>query len=346
MNDNIKNQNKIASKIFISHASEDKPIVEKFINYILNLGLDIKTEEIFCSSTAGTGISSGENWKDIIKNNLKNAELVIMVITPNFKKSEMCQNEAGAAWALSRQVIPLIVEPINYSSVGIIFEDKQIAKMTESESLDRLKDKLEELLKIKSKIPSDRWTKLKQEFISFLTKHLKEYPFKNKYLKKTSRILLIGSGFLLGLVLGILLFFLFVRPVLNNPGDVKPYVKPPSFISLGTEKQVGTSEKIEVNEAFTYSSHESANYWIYFIDYNDYIWPQEEISGSQIKGVYSIPEGFKGGNLVLALVSGKTEEDFFTGGKIKKTQEFKIIRIIFETKISIKNRDGGDYEKK
>jgi hypothetical protein len=334
------------TKIFISHASEDKPIVEKFLTLILNLGLNIQTKEILCSSTSGTGISPGENWKDFIKNNLKNAEVVIMVITPNFKKSEMCQNEAGAAWALSKEIIPLIIEPINYDNVGVIFADKQIAKITESESLDRLKDKLKKILEIESEEPSDRWTQLKQEFISFLTKHLKKNPFKDKCLKKKCPILLIGSGILLGLVLGLLLFFLFLGPVLHKPDDVKTNGKPPAFNPLGTGKQVVTSKKVEINETFEYSPGEVARYWLYFIDHDDFIWPQKEISSGEVKGGYFIPGDFKGGKLVLALVSKDTIEDFFTGGKVKKTQEFKIIKIIYEKEISIKKRDGGDYEKK
>ncbi len=131
---------------------------------------------------------------------------------------------------------------------------------------------------------------------------------------------------------------------MNNRYDDKPEGKPQSFISLGTEKEVGTSGEIEIKETFKYSPENSTRYWIYFIDYDDYIWPQEEISSGQLKGNYSIPVGFKGGRLVLALVSVKTIEDYFTGGKVKKTPEFKIKRIVFETKIKIKN--GGKYEKK
>jgi hypothetical protein len=333
------------SKIFISHASEDRLIIEKFADNILKLGLNIQTKDIFCSSIPGTRPSTGETWKDIVKNNLKDAEVVIMIITPNFKNSEMCQSEGGAAWALSKEILPLIIEPINYSSVGILFEDKQIDIITEPESLDRIKDKLEILLKIKSQEPSDIWTKLKHEFISSIKKYLKENPFKERCPKKKKcRILLMGYGIVLGLVLGSLLFFLFVRPILNNRYDDKPEGIPQSFISLGTEKEVGTSGEIKIKETFKYSPENFARYWVYFIDNDDYIWPQEEISSGQLKGVYFIPGGFKGGSLVLALVSVKTIEDYFTDGKVKKTPEFKIKRIVFETKIKIKN--GGKYEKK
>ncbi|UCH92321.1 MAG: toll/interleukin-1 receptor domain-containing protein [Candidatus Aminicenantes bacterium] len=346
----IENRNKNGSvpKIFISHASEDKPIIEKFEDTILYLGLNIQMEEIFCSSTAGTKPPIGVNFKDIIKSNLKNAEVVILVITPNFKNSEMCQNEAGAAWILSKKVIPLIVEPIDYSSVGVIHEKNQIEKLTDREGLDRLKDELEKTLKIPSKIPLDKWNRLKEDFLDYLLKYLEKNPFtsikniesQNRSLKKRCRLLL--AGYIIVLLLLLILFL--VRPILNNRYNDKPEGKPQSFISLGTEKEVGTSGEIEINETFAYSPEDSAMYWIYFIDYDDYIWPQAEVSSGQVKGVYSIPGGFKGGKLVLAMVSEDTIKDYFTGGKVKKTPEFKIREIIFETKIKIKN--GGKYEKK
>ena len=84
-------------KIFVSHSSKDEKIVKMFVEDILDLGLSVKTSEIFCTTTDGTKIESGEDWRNAIKDNLQSSKVTILIITPNYKESEICQNEMGAA---------------------------------------------------------------------------------------------------------------------------------------------------------------------------------------------------------------------------------------------------------
>lgn len=44
--------------------------------------------------------------------NLLNAKIIILIITPNYKESEMCLAEIGVAWTSGKHVIPVIVPPI------------------------------------------------------------------------------------------------------------------------------------------------------------------------------------------------------------------------------------------
>ena len=339
-------QRKSKPIIFISHASQDRKIIENFINYILNLGLEIKTEDIFCSTTAGTKPPIGMKWRDIIKNRLKSAKVVFMFITTNYKNSEICHNEGGAAWILSKKIIPLIAEPIDYSNVGIIYGENQVEKLTESDSLDRIKDELEKILEIQSRTSLDRWNHLKEEFLSFLRKYIEENPFRmreeeyqkakkeltllkdeNRRLKNKCRRRLVGIGIISILFFISLLIGLFCLVKNNNP---RP------FSSLGEKIRVFKNDEIKISEKLEYSIEEFGSYWIYFIDYDDYIWPQQEISSNKFNKIYSIPKGFNGGKLILALVSNKTIEDYFSNGKVKKTSKFKIKKIILATKILIK----------
>jgi len=165
-------------KIFISHASKDKKIADAFVDIILQGALSVSIEDIFCVSTDGTKIKSGENWRNRIKTNLKSAKINFLIITPNYKESEVCLNEMGAAWVLSALVLPLIIEPINFKTVGIIQEPKQIEKLLDEKSLDRIKDIVQEELEIPNKlIKSDRWTSKKKEFILTVKSYLKKHSF-------------------------------------------------------------------------------------------------------------------------------------------------------------------------
>ncbi|MCL2774586.1 MAG: toll/interleukin-1 receptor domain-containing protein [Oscillospiraceae bacterium] len=165
--------------IFISHADKDKKVISLFIDLILSNGLNIDTgSKVFCTSADGTKIKSGEDWRNEIKDNILSAKISFLVISPNYKESEICMNEMGAIWISEARVIPLIIEPINYKTVGVLHEPTQIEKLLDGKSLDRIKDVLQEMFKIPAKqIKSDNWSAKKEEFIARTRKHLENNPF-------------------------------------------------------------------------------------------------------------------------------------------------------------------------
>jgi len=165
-------------RIFISHASKDKEIVQAFMEDILDVGLGIDPNDIFCSSIDGAKIPSGNDWRDEIKKGLEESKITFLIVSPNYKESEMCLYEMGAAWVLSAKVIPLLVEPITFDSVSLLYEIKQVEKLQDEKSLDRVKDGLQRDLEIpRDHIKSDRWTSKKHEFLEKLNKHLVSNPF-------------------------------------------------------------------------------------------------------------------------------------------------------------------------
>jgi hypothetical protein len=164
--------------IFVSHSQNDKVIVDAFVDLILHGALSIPIDQIFCTSTEGTKIESGADWRNTIKESLLSSKVTFLVITPNFKESEVCQNEMGAAWVTSAFVLPVIVEPINYRTVGILQEPKQIERLLDEQCLDRIKDKIQEIFEIPmALIKSDRWTAKKKEFLDVVKLHIDNNPF-------------------------------------------------------------------------------------------------------------------------------------------------------------------------
>ncbi len=174
----IENQEVKMKEIFISHSTKDKIIADNFIDLILHGALSVPIDKIFCTSTDGTKIKSGTEWRNSILSALKEAKLNFLLISPNYKESEVCMNEMGAAWIASANVIPLIIEPINYNSVGVIQEPVQIEKLLDEKSLDRIKDLVQETLDIPNElIKSDRWTTKKKEFVLKTKNYLKSNSF-------------------------------------------------------------------------------------------------------------------------------------------------------------------------
>ena len=170
-------------KIFISHSAKDKKIIDIFIDKILQNGIGINHSEIFCTSIEGLKITTGEEWRKAIQENLLNAEIIILIITPNYKESEMCLAEIGVAWTSGKNVIPVIVPPVDFENLSVIYKVIQALKLTASTDLDILKDDLAKILCIKE-IPSDRWTVKKQEGISLIEQEITKNPFQKTLSRK------------------------------------------------------------------------------------------------------------------------------------------------------------------
>lgn len=109
-------------KIFISHSSKDIEIVGLFVDHILKLGLGIPSERIFCSSMEGHGVRSGEYIPDRIKEEMNKSCIAILFISNNYKESEVCLNEVGAAWVKLQktEIIPLLLPDVNFDKLGFL----------------------------------------------------------------------------------------------------------------------------------------------------------------------------------------------------------------------------------
>lgn len=127
-------------KIFISHSLQDIDYVKSFVENILILGLDIPSERIFCSSMEGQGIKSGQYIPDRLKEEIKNSILALLFISKNYKASEICLNEVGAAWVTlnKESVIPLLLPQVDFSDLGFLNLNRFGLKISEREGILKL----------------------------------------------------------------------------------------------------------------------------------------------------------------------------------------------------------------
>lgn len=110
------------NKIFISHSSKDIDYVKSFVENILVLGLDISAERIFCSSMNGYGVKTGEYIPDRLREEINKTSVALLFISKNYKESEICLNEVGAAWAkLSKEaVVPMLLPDVDFDELGFL----------------------------------------------------------------------------------------------------------------------------------------------------------------------------------------------------------------------------------
>ncbi|OXM84579.1 toll/interleukin-1 receptor domain-containing protein [Paenibacillus rigui] len=97
-------------KLFLSHAHKDQQLVEHFLDFF-QTSFNTSRGDIYCTSKGD--ISFGESFTQSIKEHLIDAELIILLITPNYLVSKFCLIEMGAAWAINKKVCPILVNPIS-----------------------------------------------------------------------------------------------------------------------------------------------------------------------------------------------------------------------------------------
>lgn len=164
--------------IFISHSSKDKTLIDKFVEKILILGCGIKDNQIFCSSIEGLGIKNGEDFRNHIREKLKNSNLSFIMISENYKKSEVCLNEMGASWAQDELKIKQFLFPnLDFSSLGLLLNVQQASKIDNSADLDILFEEL--AVREDSRNNIARWNKHKSDFLINTKEYLHEQSISN-----------------------------------------------------------------------------------------------------------------------------------------------------------------------
>ncbi|MDP3003872.1 MAG: toll/interleukin-1 receptor domain-containing protein, partial [Bacteroidales bacterium] len=128
------------NKVFISHSSKDIGYIKPFVEHILQLGLDIPSERIFCSSIEGQGIVSGQYIPDRLRTEMKRSSIALLFISKDYKSSEICLNEIGAAWVSLKKecVIPLLLPNIDFNELGILDLNRMGLKITERSGILKL----------------------------------------------------------------------------------------------------------------------------------------------------------------------------------------------------------------
>jgi len=159
----------VAGSIFISHSSKDIWLVNPFIEKILNLGLGIPRSRIFYTSENDTGIKSGSDFKKVILKKIKSSKAIIQIITENYKTSEACLNEMGAAWAISNNIIPFVHSNMRFENVGFLHNTTQILKIDLEADLFKFQDDHPEL-KGTTKINQANYHRQVKDFLEVIKK--------------------------------------------------------------------------------------------------------------------------------------------------------------------------------
>lgn len=159
-------------KLFISHSSKDKEIVSEFCDRILRLGIGISSDDIFCTSIEDMNIKNGEDIREHIKDNILSADFSILLISENYKKSEICLNEMGAIWANDNNVRYYLLPNTTFNQIGWLCDTKQAEKLNDHVALDKLYNELTNYYKLERRI--EAWSRQRVTFVNSVSQSIIE----------------------------------------------------------------------------------------------------------------------------------------------------------------------------
>lgn len=151
-------------RIFISHASKDKELINKFVDSIILLGMGVDSNIIAYTSREDTGVPPGESIPQFIQDNIACADIVLLMISDNYKSSEVCLNEMGAAWALNKYIVQILLPNTSFDKLGWLCSLDKALEIDNIESMDGLCEVFSDRLDIGIKLSV--WNRNKAAFIS------------------------------------------------------------------------------------------------------------------------------------------------------------------------------------
>ena len=158
-------------RIFISHATSDKPLAEALIDLFVT-GLGLATEQIFCSSIEGHTIPAGAEFKYFMLNELTAGAAVVALISPSYMENTWCVCELGATWGLAKDLYPVLIPPVTYKSLPPFLAGTQSLLIENESHLDRMSDGLPKLFGKTCNIA--KWNTKKDQFLKRIPELLKD----------------------------------------------------------------------------------------------------------------------------------------------------------------------------
>lgn len=134
-------QSQDSIKIFISHSSRDKEIVEAIIDFLRDTLL-IPSREIRCTSVAGYKLSSGASIDETLRKEVKLSEAFIGLISPASLRSTYVMCELGARWGFKKHLIPLLAPNVQVSELKPPLTSKDALRCDNNDDLSRLVEDL------------------------------------------------------------------------------------------------------------------------------------------------------------------------------------------------------------
>jgi len=152
--------------IFVSHAAADRALVDEFVEKIVHIGCGVGARSIFYSSGIDTGVPTGANLNEYVRQNVSGDRLVVALITPTFQTRPYCVAELGAAWSRGSDLFPLSAPGMDHTDLEGVLSGTVVRSLDDEAALDELHERISKTMRRKSS--TGTWTQAKRRWLSFL----------------------------------------------------------------------------------------------------------------------------------------------------------------------------------
>lgn len=145
-----KVESKKTKKIFISHSSIDKNYADKLVLLLENIG--ISTENIFCTSTPGTGVELGRDFLEEIKKEIKRDIFFLCLFSKNYLNSPICLCEMGASWIKDSDHLIILTPETEFNDLNTtVYNRSHGIKFNSSNNLIEMIEKFIDIFQLPKK---------------------------------------------------------------------------------------------------------------------------------------------------------------------------------------------------
>jgi len=116
----------MSCRIFLSYAGADRTYARK-LRSLLSQRPNLR---IFTTET----LSAGEDWESELRDELAQSDLFMVLLSSNSVDSKWVLHELGAAWALNKPIIPIVINPEAFSKIPVTLGELQSVEIEDLEN--------------------------------------------------------------------------------------------------------------------------------------------------------------------------------------------------------------------
>ena len=111
------------------------------------------------------GIKNGEDIRNHIHSNIKDSDYSFLLISKNYKESEICLNEMGAVWAYDNKVKLYLLPDTDFDSIGWLYNTRIAERIDSSIALDDLHEQLQQYFSLQNESIRS-WSRQREKFLN------------------------------------------------------------------------------------------------------------------------------------------------------------------------------------
>src|SRR3990172_6614894 len=142
MNTIYQEKSKQTTRIFLSYVAADREYAHKLHNLLSqHSDLYIFTLEM---------LSAGDNWESKLKDEISKSDIFIVLLSSRSVNSNWVLHELGAAWALNKPIIPVVIHGDVFSQIPLPLRQMQLIEFKEFEKPEVINKILEQYEKVET----------------------------------------------------------------------------------------------------------------------------------------------------------------------------------------------------